>query len=113
MIRRPPRSTQSRSSAASDVYKRQGKALVKSLEGHVAPHYSSFRTNQGDQDRADAWIRDFDSLVAVQAVPQLSIMVLPNDHTFGQKIGMVTPTASVGDNDLALGRILDHLSHSP
>ena len=25
MIRRPPRSTQSRSSAASDVYKRQGK----------------------------------------------------------------------------------------
>src|SRR5450756_2659748 len=27
MIRRPPRSTQSRSSAASDVYKRQGYAL--------------------------------------------------------------------------------------
>src|SRR5450756_490124 len=27
MIRRPPRSTQSRSSAASDVYKRQGLAL--------------------------------------------------------------------------------------
>src|SRR5680860_1241301 len=27
MIRRPPRSTQSRSSAASDVYKRQGVAL--------------------------------------------------------------------------------------
>src|SRR5450756_1164096 len=31
MIRRPPRSTQSRSSAASDVYKRQGKALVAVL----------------------------------------------------------------------------------
>src|SRR5450756_3156769 len=28
MIRRPPRSTQSRSSAASDVYKRQGKYLL-------------------------------------------------------------------------------------
>ena len=27
MIRRPPRSTQSRSSAASDVYKRQGRPL--------------------------------------------------------------------------------------
>src|SRR5680860_383891 len=31
MIRRPPRSTQSRSSAASDVYKRQG-ALAHGLE---------------------------------------------------------------------------------
>src|SRR5450756_1550353 len=29
MIRRPPRSTQSRSSAASDVYKRQGSAEVR------------------------------------------------------------------------------------
>ena len=28
MIRRPPRSTQSRSSAASDVYKRQGKDTI-------------------------------------------------------------------------------------
>ena len=29
MIRRPPRSTQSRSSAASDVYKRQVKSIYK------------------------------------------------------------------------------------
>src|SRR5680860_1895074 len=32
MIRRPPRSTQSRSSAASDVYKRQGKLFDKRYE---------------------------------------------------------------------------------
>ena len=31
MIRRPPRSTQSRSSAASDVYKRQGHVTVGDL----------------------------------------------------------------------------------
>src|SRR5665811_2620281 len=39
MIRRPPRSTRVRSSAASDVYKRQGLALVEgeySLETVVA-----------------------------------------------------------------------------
>src|SRR5665213_4466855 len=39
MIRRPPRSTQSRSSAASDVYKRQlrigGRPLRKNLQGRV------------------------------------------------------------------------------
>src|SRR5450756_1172493 len=35
MIRRPPRSTQSRSSAASDVYKRQAKYVVKILTGEL------------------------------------------------------------------------------
>ena len=35
MIRRPPRSTQSRSSAASDVYKRQGKKNVAGAHGIV------------------------------------------------------------------------------
>src|SRR5450756_773247 len=35
MIRRPPRSTQSRSSAASDVYKRQALANLAMLTGNV------------------------------------------------------------------------------
>src|SRR5450756_56324 len=36
MIRRPPRSTQSRSSAASDVYKRQGSVVVGLLQPYKA-----------------------------------------------------------------------------
>src|SRR5450756_3204243 len=36
MIRRPPRSTQSRSSAASDVYKRQGLSLDQSNQVYTA-----------------------------------------------------------------------------
>ena len=35
MIRRPPRSTQSRSSAASDVYKRQGKVLSGGVDANA------------------------------------------------------------------------------
>eukprot|EP00657_Telonema_sp_P-1_P005301 TRINITY_DN22587_c0_g1_i1.p1 TRINITY_DN22587_c0_g1~~TRINITY_DN22587_c0_g1_i1.p1 ORF type:complete len:117 (-),score=55.43 TRINITY_DN22587_c0_g1_i1:77-427(-) len=42
MIRRPPRSTQSRSSAASDVYKRQAKASEILTEEEVV---ASCRTN--------------------------------------------------------------------
>src|SRR5450756_2714227 len=34
MIRRPPRSTQSRSSAASDVYKRQSFGHIHGIGGH-------------------------------------------------------------------------------
>jgi arylsulfatase A-like enzyme len=37
---------------------------------------------------------------------------LPNDHTSGTKPGMPTPRAYVADNDLALGRVVDAVSHS-
>lgn len=90
-----------------------GKADLKSLEGHVAPHFPSFDHTIADQVRADIWIHDFDSLLAIDAVPQLTTLKLPNDHTSGQKIGSIAPIAAVADNDLALGRIIDHLSHSP
>src|SRR5680860_1713935 len=40
MIRRPPRSTQSRSSAASDVYKRQVYAALADIDvEHIAHHF--------------------------------------------------------------------------
>jgi hypothetical protein len=37
---------------------------------------------------------------------------LANDHTFGTAVGKPTPKAAVADNDLALGRIVDAVSHS-
>jgi len=38
---------------------------------------------------------------------------LPNDHTAGTRAGMPTPNASVADNDLAVGRAVEAVSHSP
>jgi hypothetical protein len=40
-------------------------------------------------------------------------MHLPNDHTGGTRPGHPTPSASVADNDLAVGRIVEAVSHSP
>jgi hypothetical protein len=40
------------------------------------------------------------------------IMLLPNDHTAGTRPGNPTPAAAVADNDLALGRIVEAISHS-
>jgi hypothetical protein len=37
---------------------------------------------------------------------------LPNDHTAGTRSGMPRPRASVADNDLAVGRVVDAISHS-
>src|SRR5450756_3257601 len=49
MIRRPPRSTQSRSSAASDVYKRQLFALLDRRDAHHASAVA-FWTDPDDED---------------------------------------------------------------
>ena len=45
-------------------------------------------------------------------MPRLQIVKLPNDHTSGASPGKPTPVAQVADNDLALGRIVDAISHS-
>jgi hypothetical protein len=43
----------------------------------------------------------------------VELVYLPNDHTAGGRAGMGTPTAYMADNDLALGRMVETLSHSP
>jgi hypothetical protein len=42
-----------------------------------------------------------------------SLLRLPNDHTAGTRPGSPTPKASVADNDLALGSVVEAVSHSP
>jgi len=46
-------------------------------------------------------------------MPALQILHLPCDHTAGAQVGSRTPRAMVAGNDLALGRIIEALSHSP
>src|SRR6185369_14744773 len=38
---------------------------------------------------------------------------LPNDHTSGAAVGAATPKAAFADNDLALGRMIEALTHTP
>jgi YVTN family beta-propeller protein len=90
-----------------------GKANIKSLQGHVAPHSPGFNMDIKDVVRAQAWAADFDSLLAVNAVPRFNTIRISNDHTSGQRKGKYSPIAAVGDNDQAIGMILEHLSKSP
>ena len=62
--------------------------------------------------RFTEWKREFDSYVANDNLPDVEFVRLPNDHTSGTKPGMPTPRAYVADNDLALGRLVDAVSHS-
>lgn len=90
-----------------------GSPNVKSLKGHICAAYPGFNLDITDQFRLKVWKNDFDSLLTNNALPQLSIIRLPNDHTSGQKKGKISPVAAVADNDLALGKMVEYISQSP
>jgi DNA-binding beta-propeller fold protein YncE len=68
---------------------------------------------QSDQYRADVFIREYQEFSKADKVPNLMIMSLPCDHTEGVDPKYPSPRAMMADNDLALGRVLEAVSHSP
>lgn len=85
---------------------------VPSNDQTLIRDYPAFSLYIPDQYRADIFIKQFNNYVKNDNLPNLIIMALPNDHTGGTKPGLPTPKALVADNDLALGRIVDTISHS-
>jgi hypothetical protein len=89
-----------------------GETTLKSLVGHLCMQSPGFDLTIPDIKREAIWEHDFDSLLTIGAVPQFNSIRLGNDHTSGQKKGAISPTAAVADNDLAVGRFIEHLSKS-
>jgi phospholipase C len=87
-------------------------AKVPALAGHIDPSYRSFDTDYPDVKRAERFISELHRYESEGGMPQLQIVRLPNDHTSGASPGKLTPTAQVGDNDLAFGQIIEALSKS-
>ena len=85
---------------------------VPGLEGRVAPDYAPWELLIPDNRRVDAWQKEFEAFDANGTVPSLSILRLSGDHTNGTRTDRPTPRAMVAENDLALGRIVEAISHS-
>jgi DNA-binding beta-propeller fold protein YncE len=83
------------------------------LAADVNPDYIPFDLVTQDQKRADVWIAELQRYVHDGNMPQLEVMHLPMDHLTAGRPGKCTPHACMADNDLALGRIVQALSHSP
>jgi len=83
------------------------------LAAHTDPDFPGWDLDIPDQVRADAWLAEFEEYVQTGQLPELQILRLPNDHTSGASAGKPTPRAQMADNDLALGRVIEALSHSP
>ena len=88
------------------------KATVPGLEGQVSPDFPPFDMNITDQARVDVWLKEFQEFERSNTLPSLSILRLPRDHTNGTRAGSHTPRTMMADNDLALGRIVEAISHS-
>ena len=88
------------------------KANIPVLEGHLCPYFTGWDQDVLDTTRFYQWKREFDSLLAMNAVPQFNSLRFINDHTEGLRKGKLTPFAHVADNDLAVGMFVDYLSKS-
>ncbi len=76
------------------------------------PAYPGFDLAYSDEDREAEWAREFNAYAASDTLPALEIVRLPNDHTAGTVASRLTPSAYVAQNDLAVGRLVDTVSHS-
>jgi hypothetical protein len=88
------------------------RCYVRGLKGHFDPRYVDGIGAVTDRKRIEEWEREFRAFEQNGRLPQLTIMHLPNDHTLGTRPGRPTPRAMVADNDVALGRLVEVVSHS-
>ena len=87
----------------------QAESSVPAVYDHLIKNFPQFDLNIPDQFRVDLWVQDFNNDVKAGTVPALSILWVMCDHTGGPP----SVDAEQADNDLAVGRIIDYISHSP
>lgn len=93
-------------------------ATKPELVGHFAEEAPDFNLQIPDQIRVDIFQRHLAQWIADKqqgndTMPNFVMLRLGNDHTAGTRPGGPTPKSSVADNDLAVGRAVDLISHSP
>jgi len=92
-------------------------ATKPELVGHFAPEAPDFNLMVPDQIRVEIFLRHLKQWVADRehgrdTMPDFVMLRLPNDHTAGTRPGGPAPKSSVADNDLAVGRAVEAISHS-
>jgi YVTN family beta-propeller protein len=94
------------------------------LLGHTDSNYAGYNLLWADSplpsplvhapDRFTEWQREFAGYVAQPSrFPTVEFVRLPNDHTAGTRAGAPVPKAYVADNDYAVGKLVETVSHSP
>ncbi|HEY7423716.1 MAG TPA: alkaline phosphatase family protein [Gemmataceae bacterium] len=88
------------------------KPNVEALTSFTRAGYPGFLLTVPDVWRARVFIEDLKDFERKGEFPHLTYLWLPCDHTGGTKPDMPTPVATVADNDLALGQVVEAVSKS-
>jgi YVTN family beta-propeller protein len=86
----------------------RAESSVPAVSNYLIKNFPQFDLGIPDQFRVDLWVQDFNRDLKAGKVPALSVLWIMDDHTGGPP----TPDAEQADNDLAVGRIIDYISHS-
>ena len=86
----------------------QAESSIPAVHDHMVQNFPYFDLGIPDQFRVDLWVQDFNNDVKNGTVPAMEQLWIMDDHTTGPP----TPQAEQADNDLAVGRIIDYISHS-
>ncbi|MBS0195889.1 MAG: bifunctional YncE family protein/alkaline phosphatase family protein [Planctomycetes bacterium] len=88
---------------------------IENLRRYTHPGYPGWCLDIPDQVRASIFLgelAEFEKGENGKTLPNFVLVHLPNDHTAGASAKVPTPRSMVADNDVALGRIVDGLTHS-
>lgn len=88
-------------------------APIDPLNNILAANYPTYTNAVPDVVRASIFLEDVKKWTPANPMPNLVILQLPSNHTFGATPGASSPKAMVADNDLALGLIIEQLSNTP
>lgn len=88
------------------------KAPIARLNQYLISDYPAYGLKVPDVVRARIFLRHLKSWEGSGTMPNLVMVQLPSDHTEGTTPGFSTPKACLADNDLAVGQIVEGISHS-
>ena len=87
------------------------------LFDHTSRMYPTYNTGIPDQYRIDRFIEEFNQKWSSNrdSMPALLTVIIPNDHGSMDRLedGYPFKESYMADNDLAVGRIVEFLSHTP
>ncbi|HKB04653.1 MAG TPA: beta-propeller fold lactonase family protein, partial [Gemmataceae bacterium] len=89
---------------------------VPGLVGHICPDYGLPKKpgeRPRDTDNVAIFLKEYDAFAKAGTMPRFIVMSLGEDHTSGTTVGAYTPQACVASNDVALGRLVEHVSNGP
>lgn len=85
---------------------------IERLRAYSCTDYPGWNMAIPDVLRVDRFLKELADYERKGGWPNLVMVYLPSDHTSGTSPGAPSPRAQVADNDLALGRLVEGISHS-